>query len=98
VFCFFFSSRYANSFDAKKADQPYPSTVAMETGDGLVALRSSLRSTEWAAAQAAAGKQLIHTGYEGQPHAECFPSGLFEPDDHGLGTKCFNEVLATIRT
>ena len=73
--------------------------MQLQTGDGLVALRSSIRSTEWAEAQSAAGKQLIHTGYQGQPHAMCFPSGLFGPqaEDHGIGTKCFMDVLDKIR-
>eukprot|EP00037_Helgoeca_nana_P023879 m.248855 g.248855 ORF g.248855 m.248855 type:complete len:683 (+) comp26476_c1_seq6:107-2155(+) len=78
-------------------DLVLPISVTTETGDNLVPLRSSLRSTEWALPLKAAGKQFIQREYPGQPHAACFPLGLIDGDDADIGTKCFREVIATIR-
>ena len=73
-----------------------PAAVTNETGDGLVPLRSSLRGTEWAAAQQAAGKQLLYREYHGQPHAECFPGGVVPGSNPAVTTKCWQDVLAVL--
>ena len=48
-------------------------TMLMGDGDGIVPVRSSLRSTQWRRQQAAAGKQLVIREYPGMPHASCIP-------------------------
>jgi len=80
--------------DIKPTGSLLPSSVRNESGDGIVPVRSSLRSTEWAAAQQALSKSLVHLGYTGLPHAACFPDTGTEFTD--LAFQCYSDVLNTI--
>eukprot|EP00048_Salpingoeca_helianthica_P002214 m.55578 g.55578 ORF g.55578 m.55578 type:complete len:436 (+) comp11973_c0_seq3:61-1368(+) len=83
---------YAKPFIANASLTPDPpvSVVNMtETGDTLVPLRSSLRSTTvWPEAMAAAGKRLYHRGYPGQIHAYCIIP---------QGGPCFMDIVNLLR-
>ena len=86
------SCQYAQAFVPNATiTPPLPVVVRnmSETGDTLVPLRSSLRSQyAWPAAQQAAGKKLIHKGYEGQQHALCcIPQG----------GQCFYDVISLLK-
>jgi hypothetical protein len=65
---------------------PIPWNMTFSSGDGVVPLRSSIRSQTWAAAMAANGNRLIHQEYPNQPHAFCI---LFDQT-------CFDSVLSVI--
>ncbi len=55
---------------------PVPQNKTFLSGDGVVPLRSSIRSQTWAAAMAANGNRLVHQEYLHQPHAFCFNNVL----------------------
>mmetsp|Transcript_25044 Transcript_25044/g.65294 ORF Transcript_25044/g.65294 Transcript_25044/m.65294 type:complete len:285 (+) Transcript_25044:141-995(+) len=87
--------------DLTRGGLTLPTRITNETGDNLVPRRSSLRSLQWGAAQRAAGKQLIHREYPGQPHAQCFPNSFVGGDGKGGGAdgaECFRSVIATINS
>ena len=86
---------YAKDFFSK-AETNLPTGYLKEDGDGLVPTRGSLRSHEWAAAQAALGRQLRHTPYPLQPHAACFGSGG-DSDMVKAETQCYTDVLAHLQ-
>eukprot|EP00039_Didymoeca_costata_P018871 m.335332 g.335332 ORF g.335332 m.335332 type:complete len:426 (+) comp17571_c0_seq1:2-1279(+) len=66
-----------------------------ESGDGAVAVRSSIRVEEWEDAMKKAGKTLTVKGYKGLPHACC----MFEhPQGHCKDPgPCFNDMLAAMK-
>lgn len=79
-----------------------PGTVEQATsggttsGDSIVPLRSSLRSTLWHTAQEKAGKRMIQKGYQYLAHAACpFPSDTGRPSDN-VAMACFQDLMSLL--
>lgn len=71
---------------------PAAPELVLGSGDNTVPLRSSLRAEEpWAAAPNMVGKRLLYKGYEGMPHAQCWPATLDDP------APCFHDVMDALR-
>lgn len=81
---------FAEDFSPDQGDHFVPTVSSFNTtsGDGVVPLRSSLRSTVWGAEMAAAGYRLIHQSYINQYHATCTISTM--------DMSCRDNVLAII--
>jgi len=75
---------FDKDFTHKEPSQPY-NTLNI-SGDGIVAVKSSLRSMLWQKEQAAKQKKFFQKGYSGQQHVACLFPGYH--DDN-----CFAEVM-----
>lgn len=67
--------------------------VVSSSGDGIVLVESSNRSTVWAEAQAKAGKQLIQRGYKNMLHGSC--TVVYGPFNE-MSRQCFQTVLTLL--
>eukprot|EP00463_Aulacantha_scolymantha_P005006 TRINITY_DN622_c0_g1_i1.p2 TRINITY_DN622_c0_g1~~TRINITY_DN622_c0_g1_i1.p2 ORF type:complete len:237 (-),score=31.59 TRINITY_DN622_c0_g1_i1:190-900(-) len=79
---------YSVDFEKNQSFVPPPPIVtnATDTGDGLVAVKSSRRSILWQTEQDSAGKKLFHKDYRYQIHGYClFPSSV--------NGGCFEDVV-----
>lgn len=73
------------------SEMPKLLNLTLGSGDGIVALRSSLRGVLWEDAHKQANKKLIHSGYSEMGHAACLLP--FIDYNH---TDCFYDLISLL--